>query len=161
MKIDKYTDWFFEMKVEIIDLVLLFKMVKEEFLVMLFTNSWVLSDPNLAESFSKIKEIIDISNNDLDSFIEKVKMLDQNSTVFYVCDLKDEFEFIKENIHLEASYITNMIKRMVLVSIPGMDLENLEKLEEYEEIDISCYNQMRINNDELKRLRKERRDYFE
>lgn len=161
MKVNNYTDWFYDMKVEIIDLVFLFQMLKKEFLVMFFTNSWILTDPNLAESFSKIKEIIDVSNNDLAILVEKIKMLDQNSNMFYVCDLKDEFEFIKENIHLEASYITNMIKRMILLSIPGMEFANLEKLEEYEEIDISCYNQMKINNDELKRLRKERRDYFE
>jgi len=161
MKIDKCNDWFFEMKTEINDLVLLFKMLKEEFLIMLLTNSWILTDINLADSFSKIKGAIDISNSDMDVFIEKINMLDESANVFYVADLKDEFEFIKENIYLESSYITNMVKRMILLNLPYVSLEILEKLEEYQEIDIYCYNQIEFNNEGLKKLRKERRDYFE
>ena len=161
MKIDKCNDWFFEMKTEINDLVLLFKMLKEEFLIMLLTNSWILTDINLAESFSKIKGAIDISNSDMDVFIEKINMLDESANVFYIADLKDEFEFIKENIYLESSYITNMVKRMILLNLPYVSLEILEKLEEYQEIDIYCYNQIEFNNEGLKKLRKERRDYFE
>jgi len=149
------------MKTEINDLVLLFKMLKEEFLIMLLTNSWILTDINLADSFSKIKGAIDISNSDMDVFIEKINMLDESANVFYVADLKDEFEFIKENIYLESSYITNMVKRMILLNLPYVSLEILEKLEEYQEIDIYCYNQIEFNNEGLKKLRKERRDYFE
>ena len=162
MKNKMYVDLINEIKLEIIDLVLLFKMIKEEVILMLYTNGWILNDINLFESFVHLKEMIDISNSDLDKFIERIKMLDNNLNIFYVSDLKDEFDIIKENIYLEAGFITNMIDYMAIVDdVTINDNEIIKRLEQYQDNDISCYNQMKINNENLKQLRKERRDYFE
>lgn len=162
MKNKMYNEWIDEIKLEIIDLVLLFKMIKEEVILMLYTNGWILNDINLFESFVHLKEMIDISNSDLDKFIERIKMLDNNLNIFYVSDLKDEFDIIKENIYLEAGFITNMIDYMAIVDdVTINDNEIIKRLEQYQDNDISCYNQMKINNENLKQLRKERRDYFE
>lgn len=161
MKNNMYNDWYNDLKIEVVDLVLLFKELKEEVILMLLTNSWILEDINLFESFCHLQEMIDISNNDLDEFIKRINLLDNNSSIFYLADLKDEFDYIKENIRLESSYITNMINYMAIVTLPNINgPEIVERLEQYQDNDISCYNQMKINNEGLKRLKKERRDLF-
>lgn len=155
----KNIDWYDKLKLEIIDLVLFFNKIKKMVIFLLLTNYWILEDINLFESFSHLKEMIDISNSDLDEFVEKIKLFDNNSIIFDKNDLLDEFEFIKENIWLEFSFITNMIKYMTIVNdLTINNLEIEEELEQYQEIDISCYNQMKINNEQLKILKKERRD---
>lgn len=158
-----YNDWYYELKLKVISLSFLFKMLKEEVVVMMITNPWVLDDINLSESFNNVKEMIDISDSDLNMFVEIINKLENDSNGFYVAELKDEFEIIKENIHLEAGFITNMINNYMMVvndyTINGQQID--ERLDEYLDNDTACYNQMKINNDYLKKLRKERMDYFE
>lgn len=152
-------DWFNELKLDIINLVLLFKEIKEDVILMLVTNAWILEDINLFESFEHLKEMIDVSNNDLDNFVERVGLLEDDSNMFNVTDLKDEFDFIKENIKLEVSFITNMVGYMDIVDNFTLDeTAIMERLEIYLDVDTACYNQMKINNEQLKQLRKERRD---
>ena len=157
-----YNDWYYEIKLEVISLALLFKMLKEEVVVMLITNPWILDDVNLCESFCHAREMIDISADDLDKFVENINGLENDSSIFYVADLKDEFEVIKENIHLEVGFITNMINYMALsIDFNIDDIELNDRFEEWYDNDTACYSQMKINNDYLKKLRKERKDYFE
>jgi len=161
MKKNLNIDWFEQLKFDLINLLLVFKSIKEETIFMLLTNRWILEDTNLFESFIHLKEMIDTSNNDLDEFIKRINVLEDKSIMFDKTDLKDEFDFIKENIHLEDSFIANMINYMIIVNdltINGIDIT--EKLEQFQDIDISCYNQMKINNENLKQLKKERRDLF-
>ena len=162
MKSNINNDWYNELKYEIVDFVMFFKDIKEVVIYMLLTNRWILEDINLSESFTHLKEMIDVSNEDLEKFIKTITLLENNSTIFNMNDLIDEFDYIKENISLESSFITNLVNYMAIITDPSInDLEIIDKLEEYQEIDISCYNQMKINNKGLKKLRKERRDYFE
>jgi len=161
MKKNLNIDWFEQLKFDLINLLLVFKSIKEETIFMLLTNRWILEDTNLFESFIHLKEMIDTSNNDLDEFIKRINVLEDKSIMFDKTDLKDEFDFIKENIPLEDSFIANMINYMIIVNdltINGIDIT--EKLEQFQDIDISCYNQMKINNENLKQLKKERRDLF-
>lgn len=156
----KNIDWYTKLKFQIVDLALLFNDLKKEIYVMVYTNLWILEDINLFESFSHLEEMVNISNDDLGKLVERIKLLDNNSSIIFdKSDLLDEFEFIKENIHLELGYITNMINYMVIVTNQNINsIEQIEKLEQCQEIDISCYNQMKINNNDLKKLRKERKD---
>lgn len=152
-------DWFNELKLDIINLVLLFKEIKEDVILMLVTNAWILEDVNLFESFEHLKEMIDVSNSDLNSFVDRIELLDNNPNMFNVTDLKDEFDFIKENIKLEVGFFTNMVGYMGMVDDFTLDeADIMERLEIYLDVDTSCYNQMKINNEQLKQLRKERRD---
>lgn len=161
MKNNMNIDWFNKLKLDIINLVLLFNQIKEETVFMMLTNHWILEDVNLFESFIHLKEMIDVSNNNLDDFVKRICLLDDSSTLFDKSDLKDEFDFIKKNIHLESGFIINMINYMVIITNPFINnSEKVEKLEQYQDIDISCYNQMKINNENLKQLKKERRDLF-
>ena len=143
MKKNLNIDWFEQLKFDLINLLLVFKSIKEETI------------------FIHLKEMIDTSNNDLDDFIKRINLLEDKSIMFDKTDLKDEFDFIKENIHLEDSFIANMINYIIIINnftINGIDIT--EKLEQFQDIDISCYNQMKINNENLKQLKKERRDLF-
>lgn len=158
---DKF-DWFNKLKIDIIDLMLTLQKLKQEFVFMIVSNDWILEDINLFESFSHLKEMIDTSDIDLTKLVEFVYKLDDDSSLFNRVDLLDEFEYIKENIHLEYNYIINMTNYMILVndfSINGDEIT--EKLLDYYDNDILFYNQMKLNNKNLKQLRKERRDYFE
>lgn len=157
MKKIKYGDYFFEVKREIVSLLCLFKLVKETLLEILITNSWILNDPNLAESFTRIKENIDISNNDLDLFIEKIRLLDEESSVFYMYDLKDQFEIIKETIYIESSSVVNLINYIVAFE----DFRDFQKLEQCQQMDVMYYNQIKINNEQLKKIKKEGENYIE
>lgn len=157
MKKIKYGDYFFEVKREIVSLLCLFKLAKETLLEILITNSWILNDPNLAESFTRIKETIDISNNDLDLFIEKIRLLDEELSVFYMYDLKDQFEIIKETIYIESSSVVNLINYIVAFE----DFRDFQKLEQCQQMDVMYYNQIKINNEQLKKIKKEGENYIE
>ena len=160
MKNNINIDWYNKLKFEIINTSFFLKRLEKEAVFILQTNSWILEDINLFESFTKLKEMLFKSNNDLTEFVERIKFLDTKSVLFNESDLIDEFDYIKENIHLESGFLTNIINYMIIVINPNIN-EITERLEEYLETDIICYNQMKINNENLKKLRKERRDYFE
>jgi hypothetical protein len=156
-------DWYNNLKFKIIDLVMLFTEIKSETVIMLYTNRWILENINLRESFSHLHEMIGISNSDLDELIERINLQEIDTILFNENDLLDEFDFIRENIHLEAGYITNMIDYMTIVTDPTINSSDSDityRLEQYQDINISCYNQMKINNENLKELKKERRDLF-
>ncbi len=155
-------DWFYQLKIETMDLAFLFQQMKQIVVFMLHIHPWILEDINLFESFSHLQDMIDVSNADLNEFIQEIQILDNDNKYFSKIDLLDEFNYIKENIHLESGYLTNMVNYIKIVINHSIhDLSIVEKLEQYHEIDISCYNQMKINNKELKKLKQERRDLFE
>ena len=157
-----YDDLYYEFKLDIVRTAFLLKSVKEDVIIMLHTNKWIADDINLSTSITHLLEMINVSDNELSNFVELIKSLEINSNVFYINDLKDEFEIIKENIKLEAGFILNMIDYMITVDdLTINDNEIVERLEQYLDNDIACYNQMKINNESLKVMRKERKDYFE
>jgi len=161
MKNNMNIDWFDKLKFEIIDLSLFFKMLEIQTVFVLNTNGWILEDINLFERLEHLKEMLCKSNNDLNEFVKRISLLDSNLILFDKSDLIDEFDFIKENINLESNFLTNIVNYITIVNNPSInDFGIIERLEQYQEIDISCYNQMKINNEELKKLRKERRDLF-
>ena len=103
--------------------------------------------------------MLNISSRDLNYFIKDISLLEDSGNFFSSNDLVDEFEYIKENVNLEASYLTNIVDYITIIINPGMNGTLIaEKLEKYHDIDLSCYNQMKINNKQLKQLRKERRN---
>lgn len=162
MKRNIEEDWFCQLKKETVDLVLLFQQVQQTAVFMLHTHPWILEDINLFESFSHLQEMLNVSNIDLNEFIQEIYSLDSNSMYFSKNDLIDEFDYIKENIHLESGYLSNMVNYIkIVINCNINDSSIVEKLEQYHEVDISCYNQVKINNKELKKLKQERRDLFE
>lgn len=159
MKNNIKIDWFDKLKIETIQIALFSQQIRKRTIFMLRTHRWVLEDINLCESFSHLQEMIGVSNHDLDQFVQEIYTLDNGTALFNKDDLLDEFAYIKENICLESDFLTNMVNYITIIINPNInDLSIVERLEQYREIDISCYNQMKINNKELKQLKHERRD---
>lgn len=158
---EKMEDW--SLKFDVVRLVDFFQLVREETVYMLQTNRWILTDVNLLESFCQLQEMIEASNQDLNDFIQEVKQVEKESkeNISLKEHLQEEFENIRETIHLEASYITNMIEYMCIVDDYTLDPdEMIERLDEYDDKDFCCYQQIKINQEQLKQLKKERKDVF-
>ena len=99
------------------------------------------------------------SDRDLSEFVERINILEKANAIFNSSDLLDEFSYIQENTNLEASYLNNIKNYIEIVTNPSVNGSDItERLEQYQDTDISCYNQMKINNEQLKQLKKERRD---
>ncbi len=155
----KNKDWFNNLKIEIINTSLLLSSIQSRATFVLKTHNWILEDINLCESISHLVDMLNISSRDLNHFIKDINLLENSGDFFSSNDLVDEFEYIKENVNLEASYLTNIVDYITIIINPGINGTLItEKLEKYHDIDLSCYNQMKINNKQLKQLRKERRN---
>lgn len=155
-------DWYEKLKFEIIELSINLKKIKLDTVFLFVTNQWVFEDCNLIESFTHLLEMFDISYDDLSKLVKLIYQLDSTSTEFNKIDLLDEFDFIKENINIEFDYLSNIEKYLSLVDNYTIDVDQINEIfDEYYENDNVYYNQMKINNENLKLLRKERRDYFE
>lgn len=151
-------DWFNVIKQETVSLTLFLKFIKEEIVFVLLTNRWISEDNNLGESLIKLTEMILTSEKDLDSFMQELQKLDNNCVTFEVEDIKAIFDYIKENIYLEAGYFKNMMDYMIIVDDITLDDETMkEKIQNYLDCDIACFNQVKINNSELKKIKSERR----
>lgn len=155
-------DYFTELKMEIVRYSYDFTMLRETIVVMLETNRWVLEDINLCESFYHLQEMVEITYQEFTEFVEEIKILDRNMVIFNINDLLDYFDYIKENIHLESMYMTNMIDYMAIIMNHSIEADEIvERCTEYDRKDSTYLNQMKLNNDGLKKLKKERRDSFE
>lgn len=155
-------DYFTELKMEVVNYNYDFMMLRENMVTMIQTNRWILEDINLYESFSNLQEMVEISYQEFTELVEEIKLLERNLEVFDINDLVEQFDYIKENIHLESMYITNMIDYMEIISNPFIQGEEIkDRCDQYNQNDCTYLNQMKLNNDGLKKLKKERRDNFE
>ena len=139
-----------------------FQKLKEEVIMTVLSNSWLLQDANLYENYTKLQEMIKISDKHLTSIIKETKYIENNSVPFSADDIICEYNFIRENIELETYYLYNMLIYMIAVVDFSLKQEEIKKIQQhYLETDIFCYDNMRANNEQLKILKKERGDYFE
>lgn len=123
-------------------------------------NQFLLEDPILFERYAYLINMENDSVKDIKLLEEKMILLKENSTLFSITDITDEFEIIKENIFLEISYFYQTKEYLGLIdnnsTIEGNKI--LEFLECNENTSSFCYEQRKINGENLKLLRKERRD---
>lgn len=155
-------DEFTFIKLELLKLNVFFTHFRKETIYMLLTNRWILEDINLCESFCHLQDMIEGSCQDFHDLIQEINDLETSSKLFLIEDLKDELEYVKETIQLEASYMTNMVDYMCIIDDYSLSpTEMTQRLEEYCDKDFCCYEQVKINREQLKQLKKERRDYFE
>lgn len=155
-------DWFVKLKMEVVKLRINFNEFKKNIVALLLTSPWILEDANLFESYVRLQEMVEISEVDLDSLTKELEYLEMQPVTFAIDDVMREFNFVRENIDLEMAYLFNMSLYMLLVdnySLSALEIE--ERCNIYAEIDTWCHDQMEINNEQLKILKKERRDYFE
>lgn len=152
-------NWFDKLKFDVVKLSFFLNSINHELVFILHKNKWALEDINLCESIYHLRDMLTTSDRDLSEFVERINILEKANTIFNNSDLLDEFSYIQENTNLEASYLNNIKNYIEIVTNPSVNGSDItERLEQYQDTDISCYNQMKINNEQLKQLKKERRD---
>lgn len=155
-------DWFNFLKMEIMSLSSTFQAVKQEVVVMIATNEWILEDIDLDKSFRNLQRMIAESEVDLDQLVKEINRIEDSSLPFDVADLEDEVNFVHENIRLEHEYVSHMVDYMDAVngSITNvLDLDACDKIcEEYPKKDRELLKQMKQNHRLVKLLREERRE---
>lgn len=155
-------DYFTELKEEMVRYSFHFLSLRETVVIMLETNRWIVEDINLYESFCHLQEMIEITYQEFAELVEEINALEHNMQIFNISDLLEQFDYIKENIHLESMYITNMVDYMKIIINPSIQADEIgERCSQYDENDDMYLNQMKLNNDGLKKLKKERRDNLE
>ena len=158
----KNTDLFNNLKLDIIKICIDFTKLKQDIILLLITNNWILEDINLFENYVKLQEIIKESDKNLTNLINKTIHLEDSKDSFLIEDIISEFNFIRENIDLEIIYFVNMIFYMELIDNYFLSTESINLLlDMYLQTKEFCYSNMKINNKQLKILKKERGDYFE
>ncbi len=118
----------------------------------------VEDDINIAESYSKLIEIVCNTNrNILDINVDVVDIENGNMEFNYI-DSKDIIDFIDENIDLEIEILNNIVSGVDIVNNYIYD-ENtfLLMMENYLEIDDYCYEHARDNQKQLEKINKERK----
>ncbi len=157
-------DWYDNLKIEIVKLAIEFFNIKMDMVYTLISNRWITEDINLEESTAQLQELLDITNFDFQQLITEINTIEKEyiSQFYSMEDLLDEFEYIKENIDLVNSYFGNMMEYMSIIDDYQLSPELLKnKWEDYLDKDELCFNQICINHEQLKQLRKERIDKIE
>lgn len=117
----------------------------------------VEDDINIAESYSKLIEIVSITNKNILDLNVDVLDIDNGNIDFVVADYIDFVDFINENIDFEIEILNNIISGIYIVSNYIYD-ENtfVLMMENYLEIDDYCYTHVRDNQKQLEKINKER-----
>lgn len=155
-------DYFSELKTEMIRYCIDFMLLRTSVVVMLETNRWVVEDINLYESFCHLQEMIENTYQEFTKLVVEINTLEFNGQMFNVCDIIDQFTYIKESIQLESKYMTNMIDYMEIICNSAIEGNEITaRCNQYVQNDETYLSQMKLNNEGLKKLKKERRDLVE
>ena len=150
-------DYFTELKEEMVRYNFYFLSLRETIVIMLETNRWIVEDINLYESFCYLQEMIETTYQELTELVGDINTLEHTMQIFNISDLLDQFDYIKENIRLESMYITNMVDYMEIIHNSSIEGEEItERCNQYNQKDYTYLNKMKLNNDGLKKLKKER-----
>lgn len=126
------------------------------------SKPWFLEDPIFFEYSSHLIDMENESVKDLEKLEAMVILYEKTCIPVLVEDLIDELDIIDENIFFEYNCFECIQEYLSLVNnnqIEGNRI--LECLERIDEINTMCSNQRTLNDDILKKLRKERRDILE
>ena len=120
--------------------------------------SWLLNDDNLLESYSRLADIFNENYFNLNEFMKYIKHIDDTGDIFSLDDVNDEYEFIKDNMTLQAEYYANILEYIDFCD----DFENprceVEKFcDSYCEKDDQIFDQVQINHSLIKSIREERK----
>lgn len=148
-KINKIKENMLTLRIEIVELSLI-----------CYSKPWLLEDFTFNERYSKMIDMANDSVYDIDD-LETI-FLNQANTSFSVVDLLDELYFITDNVLHEYNYYKYTKDLLTLLdnySIQGDIITTF--LEENEKRAVSYDEQIKVNRNEIKKLRKERRNYIE
>ena len=102
------------------------------------------------------------SINNITELEKELHMLEQEEILFSLIDLEDEFDLIHENLVFETNYwrlTKNLLELLDNYNIQGDDI--FDYLIRNDEVSSLCFNQVKINQSSLIKLKKERRDILE
>lgn len=159
-------DWYLNLKKELVKITvhmlkLRFEIVKIG--LMLSCKPEFLNDPNVLERYANLINMENDSANDILGLEKELSLLEESGVFFSITDLKDEIDFIHENITFETNYWHLTVEFLALLSNYSTeiddDIDNL--LIRNEETSLLCLNQVVINRGALMELKKERRDIIE
>ena len=151
-------DWFIKLKT---DIVLLCKCEEylEELKKQLFvTFPWFFSDENTLKWNARVNEITAINGKAIQSFIKYIDLLEETGKEFSKGNLMDEFSLIRENYVIGVSYFMNIASYISNKQDFKNTLDQHDSLARFSNNDTDCYNLIKINDDLLKKYRKEWRD---
>lgn len=126
------------------------------------SKPWLLDDPIFFEYYNCLIDMENESVKDIETLETTIILYEKACIPVLVADLTDELDIINENIFFEYKCFECIKEYLSLISdnqIEGNQIS--ECLERIEEINTMCTNQRTLNDDTLKKLRKERRDTFE
>lgn len=155
-------DWFSFLKMEVMSLSSSFQAVKQEVVVMIANNEWILEDIDLDRSFQNLQRMIAESETDLDQLVQEINHIEDSSILFDAADLEDEVNFVHENVRLEHEYVSHMVDYMDALSgsvTNVLDLDACDRIcKKYPTKDRELLKQMKQNHQLVKLLRQERRE---
>lgn len=123
---------------------------------------WLLEDPFFFEYYNRLIDMENVSVKDIEILETTIVLYEKACIPVLATDLTDEFDIINENIFFEYRCFECIQRYLNLVNNKHIEGDKiLEYLERIEEINTMCTNQRALNDDTLKKLRKERRDTFE
>lgn len=151
-----FKDWFLELKLKIILLDLKsIKRINDIFFI-IKECPYLLKDENLCESYHKLVKINKINNDTLKELVNSINFLEALPITFSKEDIKDIYEILEEDFKLQDSFCLNIIKYITIVEKNSMSYdEMMDEMDKYIECDVCCFNQIKINNQEIKKLIKE------
>lgn len=125
-------------------------------------KKWLLEDPTVLERYTNLIGMANDSLNNITELEKELHMLDQKGILFSLIDLEDEFDLIHENLVFETNYwrlTKNLLELLDDYNIQGDDI--FDYLTRNDEVSSLCFNQVKINQSSLIKLKKERRDILE
>lgn len=123
---------------------------------------WLLNDDNLKESYSRLADIHNQNFYNMQSLIDYMEYIDESHDSFSLYDLKDEYEYIRDNMMLQKEYFDNMVSYIDFCndySNPWVDVAKF--CVDYCDKDDQIFDQVQVNDSIIKCIRKEREDNFE
>ena len=151
-------DWFIKLKM---DVVLLCKC--EEYLETIKKDVFInypqsFSDENILSWNARVNEIVKINGKAMQSYIRYINLLEDTGKDFSKDNLLDEYNLIKENYVLCISYFFNILDYIDGLKKFQNKLDDHDRLARFSNSSTDYYNMIKINDDLLKKYRKEWRD---
>lgn len=155
-------DWYNKLKVDLIKVAVVSEIIRSDIIYLIQTNPNVIYDINLEERLTYLIESMNSNYDNINNFKQRIDILDTLGFSFSKDDLLDEFSYIKNITELEIVYYIKIIDYLAMVddyTIEGNGI--VEFLEANDNDSNKCYESIKSNDKDLKKLLKERRDNFE
>lgn len=126
--------------------------------ILFITKPWIMDDINLCERFINLLEVEDDNYKQIDSLIKEIENHKNGLKIFAQADLIDEYDYISENVSLTSSYFYMILGYLSMLKFNMSQEELCEYFSMNYDNSECCFEQLKINNKELVKLKQERRN---